>query len=177
MADVPVIQQKRKLTKILTLVEPFCHVPYRTTFVPDVLKATYIHRIGVSDHEWYIDHFSPNEHTVDEILYFSSLLQEDDDVLIHCWAGKSRSTAAALVILYDKFRDLQKAKEFLLRIRPQAAPNRLICSLADKKFGNENFLSKAAGEMQPYPGLVYGLYNVADELGNAQNNDKVFDGK
>lgn len=181
MADVPVIQQQRKLTKILTLIEPFCHVPYRTTFVPDVLKETYIHRIGVSDHEVVIDHFSPNEHTLSEILYFSSLLQEDDDILIHCWAGKSRSTAAALVILYDKLRDIEKAKEFLLKIRPQAAPNRLICSLADKHFGlresRNGTLAREAEELQPFPGIVYGLLNVADDLGQAQNNDKAFDGR
>src|ERR1035441_3939386 len=47
--DVPRIQQQRKLTKILTLIEPFCHVPYHD-FGPDLLAQTYIHRIGVSDH-------------------------------------------------------------------------------------------------------------------------------
>ena len=58
--DVPRIQQQRKLTKILTLIEPFCHVPYHD-FGPDLLAQTYIHRIGVSDHEQPIGHYSPNQ--------------------------------------------------------------------------------------------------------------------
>jgi predicted protein tyrosine phosphatase len=166
--DVPRIQQQRKLTKILTLIEPFCHVPYHD-FGPDLLAQTYIHRIGVSDHEQQIGPYSPNQHTIEQILYFSSLLTEEDDILVHCWAGKSRSTAAALVILYDKLRDYRKARETLLRIRPQAAPNRLICRLADTHF---NF---ARGEEDP-ENWVYHLYDIADELGKAQCDDKAFDG-
>ena len=76
---------------------------------PTWLAQTYIHRIGVSDHEQQIGPYSPNQHTIEQILYFSSLLTEEDDILVHCWAGKSRSTAAALVILYDKLRDYEKA--------------------------------------------------------------------
>ena len=169
-ADVPRIQQQRKLTKILTLIEPFCHVPYHEGIVPDLLAQTYIHRIGVSDHERPIGHYSPNQHTIEQILYFSSLLTEEDDILVHCWAGKSRSTAAALVILYDKLRDYQKAREALLRIRPQAAPNRLICRLADMHF---NYVRD---EEAPAKNWVYHLYNIADELGKAQCDDKAFDG-
>ena len=169
-ADVPRIQQQRKLTKILTLIEPFCHVPYHEGIVPDLLAQTYIHRIGVSDHERPIGHYSPNQHTIEQILYFSSLLTEEDDVLVHCWAGKSRSTAAALVILYVKLRDYQKARETLLRIRPQAAPNRLICRLADMHF---NYVRD---EEAPAKNWVYHLYNIADELGRAQCDDRAFDG-
>jgi hypothetical protein len=97
------------------------------------------------------------------------MLTEEDDILVHCWAGKSRSTAAVLVILYDKLRDYRKARETLLRIRPQAAPNRLICRLADTHF---NF---ARGEEDP-ENWVYRLYDIADELGKAQCDDKAFDG-
>jgi predicted protein tyrosine phosphatase len=148
--------------------------------VPYLERQTYIHRIAVSDHERPIDCYSPNEHTIDEILYFSSLLTEEDDVLIHCWAGKSRSTAAALIILYDKLKDVDKAKEILLKIRPQAAPNRLICSLADKRFGlvrKDDSMATFAENVQPFPGLVYGtLYDTANVLGIAQNDDKAYDG-
>jgi hypothetical protein len=73
------------------------------------------------------------------------------------------------VILYDKLRDYRKARETLLRIRPQAAPNRLICRLADTHF---NF---ARGEEDP-ENWVYHLYDIADELGKAQCDDKAFDG-
>src|SRR5271165_17880 len=169
-ADVPRIQQQRKLTKILTLIEPFCHVPYRDELVPDLLAQTYIHRIGVSDHEQPIGHYSPNHNTIEQILYFSSLLTEEDDILVHCWAGKSRSPAAALVILYDKLRDYQKARETLLRIRPQAAPNRLICRLADTHFN-----SVRHGEAQAN-NSVTPLYDIADEIGRARGDDKAFDG-
>ena len=164
--DVPRIQQQRKLTKILTLIEPFCHVPYHDGFPPDLLAQTYIHRIGVSDHEQPIGPLlaQPAHDRADTVLLVPA--DEEDDILVHCWAGKSRSTAAALVILYDKLRDYQKARETLLRIRPQAAPNRLICRLADMHF---NFVR---GGEAPAKDWVYHLYDIADELGRAQCDER-----
>jgi predicted protein tyrosine phosphatase len=172
-SDVPLIQQRRNITKILTLIEPWYTVPYHTPFISSVRDETYIQRIGVGDYEQPISPFAPNDFTIEQILHFSDLLDDDDDILIHCWAGKSRSTAAALIILYDHLEDIQKAKEELLRIRPQAAPNRLICKLADNWF---NLPRNDAND--EYGHLKHGsLYDVANDLCIKNLENKYFDGK
>lgn len=57
----------------------------------------------------------------------------DKDILIHCEAGRSRSTALALSILarwYGPDRE-KDAVDHLLQISPKAAPNMRIIELAD----------------------------------------------
>lgn len=66
---------------------------------------------------------------------------------IHCKAGISRSTGIALAILYDQYRDCEKAFNELLRIRPQAFPNELIVSHIDTIYGLNGQMSKLLKNM------------------------------
>src|SRR3954463_15443362 len=56
------------------------------------------------------------------------------DVIIHCHAGKSRSTAVALGVLAQlhPHMDEKALIDKLLQIRPQAAPNILVVEMVDK---------------------------------------------
>lgn len=73
-------------------------------------------------------------------------------LLIHCWAGRSRSTAVALVVitqmLWDRGMDgaelVHTATSALLELRPMATPNRLVLQL-----GLEVFLPGALGKTLP----------------------------
>lgn len=59
-------------------------------------------------------------------------------LLIHCFAGVSRSTALAYAILVDRARardDERAVLERLLALRPQACPNRLMVRHADELLG------------------------------------------
>lgn len=55
-----------------------------------------------------------------------------NDLLIHCKAGVARSAALALAILTDRLHDPQAALDELLKLRPEAVPNRHIVVLADR---------------------------------------------
>jgi predicted protein tyrosine phosphatase len=80
-----------------------------------------------------------------------------DPLLIHCWAGVSRSTGVALALIARALhnegceaREIEReAPPLLLAIRPQAAPNPLVLQL-----GLEEFLDAAE-----VPGLLAGLLN------------------
>ena len=126
LASVARIQEQEKITKILGIIEYDPTPTYHKFY--DAEKTIII----VGDHEWSQNEMSPTHKTVYDILKFSSELKEDDNIIVHCHAGISRSTAAALIILYDKIGDINKASELLVQTRPQAAPNRLICKLADE---------------------------------------------
>lgn len=58
-------------------------------------------------------------------------------MLVHCWAGVSRSMAATFIVLCDRLgpgRELQIARA-LRRRAPHADPNRLFVRFADKLLG------------------------------------------
>lgn len=136
------IQELKDITKVLGLIEFDPRPAYS--------KASKSQNtvIFVNDHEVPLNGTSPTMDTITEILNFSSSLVEDDRVLFHCYAGISRSCAAALLTVFHHTRDAELAKDVVKRIRPQAAPNRLIAQLGDIYFGNETPL----------------LYNAAQEL-------------
>lgn len=63
-------------------------------------------------------------------------------LLIHCWAGRSRSTAVALVVVVKKLWDqgldgaelVRTAVDALLMLRPMATPNHLVLRLGLEVF-------------------------------------------
>ncbi|WP_068434076.1 tyrosine phosphatase family protein [Magnetospirillum sp. XM-1] len=70
------------------------------------------------------------------ILEFGRNIPSGSKVLIHCWAGVSRSTAAAFVLACLHLSPDQ-AMDLILGLRPGAMPNRLIVRFADKILGFE----------------------------------------
>ena len=66
-------------------------------------------------------------------------------MLIHCWAGISRSTASAYTALC-MLRPKADEEELALELRaasPSATPNRLIISLVDDILGRKGRMSRA----------------------------------
>ena len=79
----------------------------------------------------------PGEEHVWRLLAFSRKWKGDAPMLVHCWAGVSRSMAAAYTILCDRTgpgRELEVAQSIRARA-PHADPNRLIVRLADMILG------------------------------------------
>lgn len=72
------------------------------------------------------------------ILEFGRQIPKGARLLIHCWAGVSRSTAAAYLLLCQHMHgDECSAFELLKTIRPSAQPNRLIVKFGDRLLGAE----------------------------------------
>jgi predicted protein tyrosine phosphatase len=88
-------------------------------------------------------------------------------ILIHCLAGISRSTAAALIALAVEHEGLEK--EAALRLRaaaPHADPNRRMIALADMLLGRDGRLIAAREGMGPAGSFpMETLFRVPLELG------------
>jgi predicted protein tyrosine phosphatase len=68
----------------------------------------------------------------------------DRTMLIHCWAGISRSSAAAYVIACDRNPGFERGiAEELRRRAPSVTPNRLMVSLADDLLGRGGRMAEA----------------------------------
>lgn len=68
-------------------------------------------------------------------FYKEALKQDNPSFLIHCLAGKSRSTAAGLILLKMIYNDDNKARKELFKLVPKASPNTRMLNLAEEILG------------------------------------------
>lgn len=92
------------------------------------------------------DYGAPTRDHVQTILDFTKDLT-DGVVVVNCFAGVSRSTAAALAILFQHHRCVDTAVAELLGVRPYACPNPVISKYADDILGCNGRLFDAAENM------------------------------
>lgn len=123
------------VTCIISIGEPHNDLPRGFENVARRLRRTF------ADH---VDgEYGPTEDDVRSIIELAeSLRSSAGKVLIHCEAGVSRSSAAAL-IMYAYWFGAGREREALERVlaqRPMARPNRLMVSLADQLLGRSGCL-------------------------------------
>lgn len=92
---------------------------------------------------------APTKDHVSEFLAWAKDLPPDSILLVHCEAGVSRSTAAALAILvqYHGIDNIDKCVDLLFGVRPESAPNPLIAKYADEILGCGGKLVAAANKL------------------------------
>lgn len=88
---------------------------------------------------------APARAHVDRLIEFGRGWDAGAPMLVHCWAGVSRSTAAAYTVLCDRLGPGAEADlARMLRERaPHAQPNRLIVRLADDALGRGGAMVRA----------------------------------
>ncbi len=110
--------------------------------------------IGRDRHLWLSCHdiiadadgFTPPSATdADRLVAFLKGWDRSTPILIHCWAGISRSTAAAYtaMCLFKPKRDEEELAWELRAASPSASPNRLIVSFTDAVLGREGRMVRA----------------------------------
>lgn len=78
-------------------------------------------------------HILPGAHHVEALIGFVKRWDQTDPLVIHCWAGISRSTAAAFITASVLNPDLDEAllAKRLRAASPSATPNPRLIALAD----------------------------------------------
>jgi len=102
--------------------------------------------IGVADIlEEAAGHVLPAHSHVDELLDFVAAWDRAEPLLIHCFAGVSRSTAAAFIsaCALAPQRDENEIASALRAVSPTATPNALLVGLADARLGREGRMTRA----------------------------------
>src|SRR3954470_20248611 len=100
----------------------------------------------------------PAREHIESLLAFSRGWDESRPLLIHCWAGISRSMASAFTILCDRLGP-GREREIALAMRrraPHAQPNRLMVRHADEALGRDGAMA-AVEAMGPPLLLVEGV--------------------
>ena len=114
---------------------------------PEIDPAHHL-RVQVHDISEPADGFiPPGDSHIRELIDFLHRWQTDTPLLVHCYAGISRSTAAALIARVVKTGDALDAALALRRAAPHAKPNALIVALADDILGLGGCLIEARRAM------------------------------
>ncbi len=116
-----------------------------------VLPANHL-KVQVDDITEAIEGFVvPSEIHIEQVLNFVRLWDRRAPLVVHCYAGISRSTASAFAAAcaLNPHRDEISIARQIRAASPIASPNRLIVSLADKALGREGRMLRALDEMGP----------------------------
>jgi predicted protein tyrosine phosphatase len=118
---------------------------------PSVAEANHL-KISMDDITEQMDGFvAPNDAHIGRVLDFVRGWDRGAPLVVHCYAGISRSTASAFaaVCMLNPHRDEVSIARQIRLVSPIAAPNRLIVALADKALGREGRMLHALDQMGP----------------------------
>ena len=121
---------------VITIEEPDTDDPFRSDSVPQLVLQ--FHDIDMT----MLGYVEPEPEHVQQALNCAQEI--DGQLLVHCRAGVSRSTAIALAIAANLLGtgNERKACEWLRETYPQAKPNRLVVFLVDEALKCEQSLFK-----------------------------------
>lgn len=123
-----------------------------------VLPANHL-KVQMDDITEQIEGFvAPSDFHIEQILNFVRGWDRNAPMVVHCYAGISRSTASAFAAacMLNPGRDEISIARQIRAASPIASPNRLIVSLADKALGREGRMLRALDKMGPGSILVEG---------------------
>ena len=116
-----------------------------------VLEANHL-KVSMDDITQEMDGFlAPSQEHIERVLNFVRSWDRSAPMVVHCYAGISRSTASAFAAacMLNPHRDeIEIARQIRAR-SPIASPNRLIVTLADKALGRDGRMLRALDEMGP----------------------------
>jgi predicted protein tyrosine phosphatase len=149
--------EQSRASHLLTWLQDEILVETPRLIQPDRHIRFHIHDIS----EPLIGYAAPGKEHIDELIEFAHAWGGEGPIVVHCWAGISRSTAAAYTALCainpDASEDLIAAR--LRAASPTAYPNRLMIRLADEALGRQGRMVRAiesigrgvvASEAQPF---------------------------
>jgi predicted protein tyrosine phosphatase len=139
------VRRYRPSHMLTLMVEPF--VPTPAAIHPDRHL-----RLSVHDVIEPADGIVCPDHThISDLIAFARGWDRSTPFLVHCWAGISRSTAAAYIVLCDLHgRGHEDGLAEALRFHaPHAQPNRLMVSHADRLLGRDGRMIAAVESMPP----------------------------
>lgn len=105
----------------------------------------------------------PAAEVVEDVLAFGKTWAGEAPMLVHCWAGVSRSTATAFILACQRLPQVDEARiaQALRKASASATPNPLLIKLADDIMGRKGKMVDAVAGIgkgvYAYPGSPFEL--------------------
>jgi predicted protein tyrosine phosphatase len=157
LAAVQLLVNKHKVSHVVSLLGP--ETPHRSfsgIADPNHLKLTFHDIIEPAE-----GLTPPAADHVETLIAFLKARQGQDPLLIHCWAGISRSTASAFtaMCLYNPGLDEYRLAQQLRSLSHVATPNRRIVAFADDIMGRKGRMVDAVDAIgrgeDAYEGVIF----------------------
>ena len=145
LANLDEVILTRRPSHVITLLSGGLMIGPLAAFGPDRHL-----RLAVDDiHEPIAGMVAPDEATVEQVLAFGHAWDGAAPVIVHCFAGVSRSSASALAIACARNPDVDELviTTALRRLAPHVFPNRRITAIADAMLGRQGRLIAAVEAM------------------------------
>lgn len=155
LAEVPAIIAARAPSHMITLLDAASMIE-----TPAGLPPAHHLRLSVNDIAQPTEGLIlPSADLVHQLLAFGRAWDASAPMIVHCWAGISRSSASAFILACDRNPD---ADERLIAMRMRRAakhayPNRKIIALADDLLGRRGRMVDAVEAMGDYEYSGYGV--------------------
>lgn len=133
------------VTHLVTLINGDTNVPTPPSLAPENHL-----RLSVNDIcEPYPGMIAPCEQHVATLVEFALAWDQHAPMLIHCWAGISRSTAGAFIALCALNPDIEERRlaRTLRQASPTACPNRKLVALGDAALRRNGRMIEAVEEI------------------------------
>lgn len=145
LSKVPAIIDARRPVKVVSLLDPM--TPFPNTAHPQLKHKTAKHlKVKIHDiAQDALDMVAPGKEHVEEIIGFVSAWDRSAPILIHCYAGISRSTATAFITacVHNPKADEEEIALALRAASPTATPNPRIIAFADASLGRSGRMTRA----------------------------------
>lgn len=152
---------------VISIREPFRPIPNPAGFLKfhSILCLDIVGTEGLDESE--LNNAPQPEHLKNAFRFADSIPNEP--ILVHCWAGVSRSTALALSLLVramhlqglEEDEIVEQACEILLVIRPQAAPNPMVLEFGLSQFLEASSANRLMTRLVNHPPLFQNRYKGA----------------
>jgi len=145
LSRLPQVIAARAPSHLITLLSPEELIPTPVGFAPERHLRLGVHDIAEPQDGLVI----PDAALVARIFDFASGWDASQPMVVHCWAGISRSTATAFAIACERNPHADEL-EIAIRLRkasPSAYPNRRIVALADDVLGRRGRMIEAVEAM------------------------------
>lgn len=145
LASLPDVVAQRQPSHLITLLGP----DWMIDELDEIGPGRHL-RITVDDiHEPMPGLIAPEAGDVERALAFARAWDGDAPMVVHCFAGVSRSSATALAIACERNPGTPEHEIALLlrRLAPHAFPNRRITAIADQLLGRRGRLIDAVEAM------------------------------
>lgn len=147
LADLHPTVKETGASHVLTVMANVAQVQRPET----VLEANHL-RVSMDDITEAMEGFVAPDHThIGQVLDFVRGWDRNAPLVVHCYAGISRSTASAFaaVCMLNPDRDEMSIARQIRAASPIASPNRLFVTLADQALGRDGRMVRALDAMGP----------------------------
>jgi hypothetical protein len=145
LSHLPALMTSRRPSHLVTLLDPASMIETPAGHDP----ALHL-KLGINDITGPARGLvPPDETSVNRLLDFGRTWNGEAPMIIHCWAGVSRSTASAFILACERAPDQDEAQlaSQMRRLAPHAYPNRRLVALADRLMGRQGRMVEAVEAM------------------------------